>query len=339
MDSEVLASDADTGFEPAHSRTRQVLLSALKLIVSLVLLWVLFARTDMASLWRSVRTASLPWVVAALGVYLVQILVGAWRWGLLLDAQRVRVPGRGLLGSYLVAAFFNNFLPSNIGGDVVRIRDTAKPAKSKTLAATVVLIDRGIGLMALVLVAATGATAAVGAGGAQAVPVLPSWLWAGFLVVSLVSAPAVFSPAGVGRLLQPLTVFHPEWVGGQISRLTDILGRFRERPSSLLNAFAGAVVVQGLLVIFYAAVARSLNIPITLPHLAVIVPLSFLVQMVPVSVNGFGVREATFSFYFTRLGLPLESAMALSLGSTALVMLFSLSGAAVYVARRHPHRH
>jgi hypothetical protein len=56
-------------------------------------------------------------------------------------------------------------------------------------------------------------------------------------------------------------------------------------------------------------------------------------------VNGFGVREATFSFYFSRLGLPLESAMALSLGATALVMLFSLSGAAVYVARRHPHGH
>ena len=181
-----------------------------------------------------------------------------------------------------------------------------------------------------------GATAAVGAGGARTVPVLPSWLWAGFLVATLVSAPAVLSPVGVGRLLQPLKVFHPEWVGGQISRLTDILGRFRERPSTLLNAFAGAVVVQGLLVLFYAAVARSLNIEVALSHLAVIVPVSFVVQMLPVSVNGFGVREATFSFYFARLGLPLESAMALSLGSTALVMLFSLSGAVVMVARRAP---
>ncbi len=338
MDSEVLTADAETGVEPARPRTRRILLTALKLLVSLGLLAVLFERTDLSSLWRSVRTASLPWVMAALGLYLVQILVGAWRWGLLLDAQHVRVSGRSLLGSYLVAAFFNNFLPSNIGGDVIRIRDTARPAQSKTLAATVVLVDRCIGLLGLVLVAATGATAAGGAGGARAVPVLPAWLWAGFLVAALVSAPAVLSPAGVGRLLQPLRVFHPEWVDGQISRITDILGRFRDRPSSLLHAFAGAVVVQGLLVVFYAAVARSLNIPIALSHLAVIVPVSFVVQMLPVSVNGFGVREATFSFYFARLGLPLESAMALSLGSTALVMLFSLSGAAVYVMRRHPHQ-
>jgi glycosyltransferase 2 family protein len=147
----------------------------------------------------------------------------------------------------------------------------------------------------------------------------------------------VIAPDGVGRLLQPLTVFHPEWVGDRIARVTEALGRFRERPASLLNAFAGAVTVQAILVLFYAAVARSLNIPISIWHVAVIVPVSFVVQMVPVSVNGFGVREATFSFYFSRLGLPMESAMALSLGSTALVMLFSLSGAVVYVGRRHPH--
>jgi hypothetical protein len=57
--------------------------------------------------------------------------------------------------------------------------------------------------------------------------------------------------------------------------------------------------------------------------------------MVPVSINGFGVREATFSFYFARLGLPIESAVLLSLLATALTMLFSLTGAAAYVMRSH----
>ena len=63
-------------------------------------------------------------------------------------------------------------------------------------------------------------------------------------------------------------------------------------------------------------------------------PLSFIVQMLPVSVNGFGVREATFGVYFTRLGLPLESALALSFIGAALIMLFSMSGAVVYLTRR-----
>lgn len=71
-------------------------------------------------------------------------------------------------------------------------------------------------------------------------------------------------------------------------------------------------------------------------HLAVLVPLSFVVQMVPVSLNGFGVREATFTYYFGMLGLPIESALLLSLVGTAVIMVFSLSGAATYVVRRHP---
>jgi hypothetical protein len=57
--------------------------------------------------------------------------------------------------------------------------------------------------------------------------------------------------------------------------------------------------------------------------------------MLPVSVNGFGVREATFSLYFARIGLPIQSAILLSLMATALIMIFSLSGAAVYISRGH----
>ena len=53
--------------------------------------------------------------------------------------------------------------------------------------------------------------------------------------------------------------------------------------------------------------------PISPWHMAVLVPMSFLVQMLPVSVNGFGLREATFSLYFSRLGLPIEAALVISL--------------------------
>ena len=117
--------------------------------------------------------------------------------------------------------------------------------------------------------------------------------------------------------------------GGWLGRFL----RFRERPSALFGCFGGAIVVQGLVVLFYVAVARSLNIPITTWDLAVIVPLSIVVQMLPISVNGFGVREATFSLYFTRIGLPIASAVLLSLVAAAVMMLFSLSGAGVYVSR------
>lgn len=319
-----------TDDSPRPSRARSLALSAIKAAVSIGLLVLLFSRVDLAKLWSVARQASLAWLAAALALYLVMVLASVLRWSILLRAQQVRLSYSFLTQSFLVATFFNNFLPSNIGGDVVRITDTAKAAGSKTLATTVVLIDRGLGLLGLALMAATGATLvqrmAVG-------PVGPGMLWAGFGLGAMIATPALLMPETVGRLLQPLRVFHKDWVDTRIERLTDALTRFKETPAALAACFAAAVAVQGILVAFYLAIARSMNIPIGFAELAVIAPVSFIVQMVPLSVNGFGVREATFGFYFTRLGLPLESALLVSFVGAALVMLFSLSGGVAYLRR------
>jgi hypothetical protein len=61
--------------------------------------------------------------------------------------------------------------------------------------------------------------------------------------------------------------------------------------------------------------------------------MTLLVQMLPVSLNGFGVREATFAYYFTRMGLSLEQALVVSITGAAVVLAVSLSGAATYLAR------
>jgi glycosyltransferase 2 family protein len=309
---------------------------AIKIVVSVALLALLFSRVDARRLWAIARQASLAWLAAALLIYFLNVLASVWRWRLLLHAQDVQMPARTLLGSYLVATFFNNFLPSNVGGDVIRIRDTARPAKSTTLATMVVLSDRVLGLMALVLVAAVGASAAAEVPAAHAAsPIWPSWLWASFLLCAAAAAPAVLAPAGFSRLLQPLTVIHPEWVGGRIEKLTDVLSRFRERPGSIATCFAVAVGVQASMIVYYLAVIYALHLRVGVWDLAVIVPISFVVQLLPVSVGGFGVREATFSLYFAKIGLPIESAVVMSLVGAALLMLFSVSGAAVWFARGH----
>ena len=313
--------------------SRSLAITLVKAIVSIGLLALLFSRVDVSRLWGVARKASLGWLAFALLLYLAMLLASALRWGVLLRAQHVRLPFSFLTQSFLVATFFNNFLPSNIGGDVIRIRDTAGPSRSKTLATTVILVDRGMGLMGLVLISALGATIAAGLHGSASQPIWPAWLWAVFIGGLAISVPAVLAPQGLGRLLQPLTAVHPEWVGGRIDKFTSALGRFREHPAALLGCFSGAILVQGLMVAFYVAVVHALGMSIGPWDLAVIVPLSLVVQMLPISVNGLGLREATFSFYFTRLHLPIESAILLSLVAAALIMVFSLSGAAVYVSR------
>src|SRR3954463_831778 len=260
------------------SIARRLVMAAVKLAVSGALLALLFSRIDVAKLWASARQASLSWIAIALALYAGSILVMVWRWWLLLEAQDVSMPFPALFGSMSVALFFNNFLPSNIGGDVVRISDTAKVARSKTLAAIVVLADRIMGMMGLVLVAATGVSLVASPVGRAPLPVWPTWLWAGFTSGMLVGGLVLWSPRGVGWLLRPLTILHPEWVGGRIGSLTETLLRFRSHLGTVVTCFGGAVVVQVMTVAFGWAVARALGIPIGPFDLAVVVPLAGVVQ-------------------------------------------------------------
>lgn len=320
--------------KPARHAARHALIWTVKIVVSVGLLYLLLSGVDLARLWHQVRTASVPWLAFALVLYLVIILVSAWRWSLLLRAQHVHVAFGTLTNSLLVATFFNNFLPSNIGGDVIRIRDSARRMGSKTLATTVVLVDRGVGLLALVFVAASGAT--VAARMSEAIgPLGPGLLWAALGVALAIALAVLLMPHGVGFLLRPLRAIHQEWVGERITRLTSALARFGQAPRTLVACLVGAVVVQAVFVGFYAAIAHAMGLRVPFAHLAILVPMSFLVQMLPLSVNGWGVREQTFVLYLTRLGLPAESALAMSFLGAALIMLFSTSGAAAYLSRRH----
>ncbi|MBI4475781.1 MAG: flippase-like domain-containing protein, partial [Acidobacteria bacterium] len=155
---------------PAHLRFLA------KALVSASLLVFLLRQVDVQRLGHELRSASAWWLSVAIALYLLMILTSAWRWALMLTAQDINVPHRLLVRSYLVATFFNNFLPSNIGGDVVRISDTAAPAGSKTVATTIVLLDRAVGLIGLLIVATAGLSALGAAPGALAL-LRPQALW------------------------------------------------------------------------------------------------------------------------------------------------------------------
>jgi uncharacterized membrane protein YbhN (UPF0104 family) len=306
--------------QPPHPARRAVGV-LVKLALSVGLMAFVLRDTSLAALWQTLRRVQPIWVVAALAAHAVMMAVSVWRWDLLLRAQHIVVPARTLSESFWVASFFNNFLPSNIGGDVVRIADTSKSAGSKTLATTVVLVDRLLGLFALLTVGALGAMAARKWG----VDVPGVW----WLQVAAVAARLL------GPLLKPLRALGHPWILDRATMLQDALGRFRARPSSVLGALAGALVVQVVIVLFYALAARSLAVPLPLFLAGVLVPVAMAVQMAPVSINGFGVREAVFSFFFVRFGLGVEAAVAVSLLGTGLVMLFSMGGGALFLLRRH----
>ena len=286
---------------------------------------------DLAALWTRVKAMNPAWIVLALAAYAGTQAIGVWRWNRLLRAQHIEVEPRRLTESIWVSMFFNNFLPGNIGGDVVRIADTAPAAGSKTLATTVILVDRVLGLTALVIIASSGALVASLLGvhipGAR-------WLWIASALGAVAAISVIAMPQLVGHALLPVRALNKPWLTERAQRLEDAVIRFRNAPSAVAGAFAGAMAVQITIVAFYLLTAEGLSVPLPIFLGAVLIPVSLVVQMAPVSINGFGVREAVFAFFFRRFGLPTDAAVALSLVSTGMVMGLSLVGGFFFLRRR-----
>lgn len=321
-----------TVIAPSATRGRALtpnLVFAAKAAFSAGLLWLLFSRIDVARFWGVARHSSVPWLVAALGSYLVTVLVSSWRWHRLLAIQAVTLPYRSVTESFLVSLFFNNFLPTNIGGDVMRVRDTARSAGSSTRAMTVIVADRVAGLIGLFLFAAAGGAMMA----RDQLPFSVVWIWFALVGGIGASIAALFVPSWFAPILGRLQGLQGGWVGRQFEALGGSLRNFREAPGALFAVFLASVLIQGTFILFYVAVARALGVQVPVFEMALIVPLVGLIQLLPLSVNGFGVREATFTVLFGRVGVSAESALLISLEATALILAFSLSGALAYLLR------
>ncbi len=305
-------------------------LLAVKVTVSLALLAYLFATSDLQALEERVRTADLLLLFAAVGCYVVMLGLATWRWQLLLEALGVVAPLRHLTASYLVATFFNNFLPSNIGGDIVRVRDGSRLTGSTTSSLAVVGIDRILGLGALWLLAAVAFVFASPElrelAGARAVIL-------GLGLVFAVLGTIFFRPGIARRLMVVSRLNAIDWARDRFEVVQAAVHSYRAQVRTVWMAVAASLALQALVVVYFFAIARALRIPLSVSAAFLMVPLCTLLQAVPISFNGWGLREGLFALYFSQIGLPRESALAFSLTGAGLIILLSLSGAVVWMAR------
>jgi len=305
-------------------------LLAAKLAVSLALLGYLLSTTDLAATSGRVRRGDPLLLGAAAALYALILALSTWRWRLLLEAQGYDAPLGRLSASYLVATFFNNFLPSNIGGDIVRVRDSSHITGSTTASVAVVAVDRILGFGALYFLAvvafASGGPVLRELAGARA-------LIGGLGIVFLMLAYIFFRPGTARGLMAASGLARIPWARAKFEVVQAAVHVYREELPAVFTAFGASVALQSVVVCYFYTVAQSLRIPLSMSACFLMVPLNILIQTVPISFNGWGVRESVFILYFKQVGLPKESALAFSLVGAGLIVLLSLSGAVVWTSR------
>jgi len=321
---------------------RSVLHLALRAAVTVGLLTWLISRADLASIGRALAGASLPWVLLGLFLHFVGWALSAVRWQILLHAKGADAPLGFLARSLLVGSFFNHFLPSTIGGDVYRARDTARLAGSLTEAVTVVLVERVSGILALGVFVVAAPLFGMAAGDGRT----PAALWAGvgLLLGCLLLAVWLLRPgplAGIRRLLERVDralarggAGRAAHLLGRAERILATLETFAANPAMLRRVFLLGVLLQAAVIVHFWCVARALSLPVPLGPFFLIAPAALVILLLPVSINGIGAREAVFALLLGRYGVTVAQSLAFSWIVYGLLLVLGITGGIVHALTR-----
>jgi hypothetical protein len=304
--------------------------------VSILCAYLVWRSANWSNVWTNVRTMDVRWLVAALVVVAPTMLIVSWRWRLLLSVHGVRLKYWRVIELNMIGQFFSAFLVGTTGGDVVKIFYVARNVpKMKTAVAFTVLVDRVIGLIAMLFLGvalsftelpllmstdvtrgATGTFYLFAAGGVVA-------------AAGATFAPLLLKRRAIRQLVEKLPF---------ASRVSKVLAAYEVTARAFgRNVVALLVSIPSQLCIiamgYFIMLAMHLHPPF-LAFCSVLTIVNMLIAL-PVSMNGIGVRELLFKHFLGLVGIDGNTAVTFSLTFFVLNLVWSLLGGAFYHLYRH----
>ena len=306
----------------------------LLLKISLSVALILWITQDVAldSVFAVITDSSGSLLILAFSLFFIGYVIAAFRWRTLIRVQDGDAPVFFLVRSFMVALFFNNFLPSTVGGDVVRMYDSWRLGNSKTDAVTVVLVDRFLGVIVLFCFALL--TLVFDETVAGEVPFITAWVTAGLAGMGIATWLFLKIPVSTMQRLSFAKNGVMARVGGILEKVHRSFQAYRQAPSAILRALGLSVLLQVNVVVHFILVARAVGIDVPAESMFLIIPVAVFIMMVPISINAIGVREAVFVFLFSLYGVQSVEALAFAWIAYSFTLLQGVLGGLVFALRR-----
>ncbi len=269
---------------------------------------------------------SFSWIIPAFFLHFAGIALMSLRWKVLLSAQKVNGRYGELYSLNLMAAFFNNFLPSTIGGDAVKAIESKRIVGDHTRSVLVIVIERLTGLFALaVIVLVAVFLKGSGTGGDDGTNPVPFifLIVSGVVVIGLVSHPKIS-----GFIVNLIKRFFPKKIAEIADRAVSAVSIYYKYPLRLTFAILISILFQLNMVLYYYFISRSLGMsPGFVDFMSKAPILIFLLMTVP-SVNGIGVRTAVFGGL---MKFPTPIALAVEVVDIGLRFVLGFVGGIVFL--------
>jgi hypothetical protein len=306
---------------------KSVFMAIAKILVTGLFFFYIFSKIDFRQFAETMRGVDIGLLAGALLMLWTGHFICILRWRILMRPLMPTPTFARLGGIYCIGMFFNLTFPTIIGGDAVKVYYAGKPSRSYSESFAAAFLDRDIGMFAMMIIACCAVIFYPVSIPGVSISLI---LWSIFTLFVLGNI-AVFTP----RLYRFLSSALQKPRYGKISAKIDSVAKAFQiairHPAAIWKSLGISFVNQLIICVAVWIIAQSLGIRIPLFYFLVFVPVITLISMIPISLNGMGLREYSFMSLFGAIGVAGESCIALGLLYSLIIILSSLPGGVVYI--------
>ena len=298
----------------------------LKLLVSITIIFIILSQIDWQTLSKTLQRADYALLCLAFLLLWVERVWAVFKWRFLLVAHDISISLWKLFTIYNIGAFWGMFLPSSLSTDVVRGYYLTKNIDNMDLSAASVVVDRMMGLFSLLFLC-----------------LLSILFYSSTFDTSLIHYVLILTLCGVGFgiavhldivsdfLERRVKFFTHNALGAKLLGMHRVFLSFKKLPSLMVTSFFYSVILQLIRIITMYVTARAFQIDLELIKFFIVVPITVIVIMIPVSIGGLGVREGSFVSLFGLVGLNINESFAISATNSIMVTVIGLVGGIFYL--------
>jgi glycosyltransferase 2 family protein len=303
----------------------------IKLAITALLFFYIFRKIDFHHFGKTLRNGRLNVLFLGFAVLWIGHYICIYRWRMLMRPLMPVLSLGRLFGIYCIGLFFNLTFPTVVGGDVVKMYYAGKPSKSYAQSFAATFLDRDAGMFAMMIIACAAILFYPVIVPGIAVSLI---VWGAFFAFVLGNI-GIFSPYFhriLTNMLHRLKLSKIAKKVDTISNAFQVMGTHKGvLLLSLLISFFNQLLVIG--VTWIMALGLRLDIPFS--YFLIFVPVITLISMIPISLNGMGLREYAFMSLFGAVGVAPSACIALGVLSSIVIILSSLPGGIVYIFFRN----
>jgi len=304
---------------------KKIVTYSLKIVITLILLIYIIDKLNFERFLKLIREAQLIYIIIALLILAFSYFVNTYAWRLLLGTQGIEVPLSKLVSYYLIGLFFNNFLLSSVGGDIVKAYQLARYTQKTVDSSVSIVASRFATIFALLILCLISSI--IG----NKLEVAGSLFFFLAFLCSLILMFIFFNINFLNWLKSWFNSFRSARVRDLIFQIHSSVSSYKNNPLVVFKVVIFSLTFQIISVLIPYVISLALGLKISIFYFLIFIPLIRIVILLPISFNGLGLREGAYVTLFSQIGVPPEMSFSISILGYFMLTCISLIGGILYL--------